>query len=131
MQHNNERTQSKAQKREKLSQLLINKFRNKFHINSSRESYLDQIVIEEVSKLLESGHAYESNLYKLDRKLDGIIEEMRKKKAEEAKTNSAMGSQKGASNRTDRNKNDDTKSMRSQKSNYSQKTSNSQMRKKM
>jgi len=40
-------------------------------------------VIDEVKKLLADGKAYEANLYKLDRKLETVIEEQRKKKAEE------------------------------------------------
>ena len=57
----------------------MNKFRNKFNVNGNKESQVDAIIRDEVTKLLKEGHAYEANLYKLDKKLDTIISEHRKK----------------------------------------------------
>ena len=53
--------------------LLVNKFRNKFNINGSTEMDIDKIIREEIKDLLADGKTYESNLNKLDKKLEGII----------------------------------------------------------
>ena len=58
----------------------MNKFRNKFNVNGNKENSIDTIIHDEVNKLLKEGHAYEANLYKLDKKLDAIISEHRKNK---------------------------------------------------
>jgi hypothetical protein len=64
---------AKDQKRAQLHMLLVNKFRNKFNINGSTEMDIDKIIREEIKDLLADGKTYESNLNKLDKKLEGII----------------------------------------------------------
>ncbi len=42
----------KQSTRDQLKDLLINKFRNKYNISMTKDNDLDQIIIREVSKLL-------------------------------------------------------------------------------
>lgn len=53
--------------------LLVNKFRNKFNVNTSTEFEIDRIIREEIKNLLAEGKTYESNLNKLDKKLESVI----------------------------------------------------------
>jgi len=69
----------KEQKRNQLSLLLINKFRNKFNVNSIQEVEIDRMMLSEIQKLLRGGSPTESNLIALDRKLETNIKEMRAK----------------------------------------------------
>lgn len=53
--------------------LLTNKFRNKFGVNNVTEPAIDSIIRQEIGTLLADGQTYESNLNKLDKKLEVII----------------------------------------------------------
>jgi len=64
---------AKEQKRAQLQMLLVNKFRNKFNINASTEMEIDKIIRDEIKDLLADGKTYESNLNKLDKKLEAVI----------------------------------------------------------
>lgn len=64
-------------KREQLANLLVNKFRNKYNVNSAKDAKIDAIIQKEVSSLLQGGHATEANLFKLDSKLETLINEAR------------------------------------------------------
>ena len=57
--------------------LLTNKFRNKFGINNVTEPHIDVIIRDEIRNLLADGKTYESNLTKLDKKLEVMIKEAR------------------------------------------------------
>lgn len=59
--------------------LLTNKFRNKFSVNNVTEPAIDKVIRDEIEKLLQDGTTYESNLNKLDKKLEGIIKDHRAK----------------------------------------------------
>lgn len=71
--------------------LLINKFRNKFHVNSVNESEIDQLIKDEVSFLVNSDAMVEKRLTQLDKKLEVIISESRKNPGQKVKS-SAMAS---------------------------------------
>jgi hypothetical protein len=58
--------------------LLINKFRNKFHVNPTTESGIDSIIKDEVANLLAVGTTVDTQLSKLDKKLNVIILKERK-----------------------------------------------------
>jgi hypothetical protein len=60
--------------------LLTNKFRNKFAINNVTEPEVDNLIREEIRSLLADGKTYESNLNKLDKKLEVMIKEARSNK---------------------------------------------------
>ena len=60
-----------------MSLLLINKFRNKFNVNSIQEVEIDRMMLQEIQNLLMGGSPTESNLISLDRKLESKIKEMR------------------------------------------------------
>ena len=75
----NERDQIKEKKRMQLIVLLTNKFRNKFSVNNVTEPAIDKVIREEIEKLLQDGTTYESNLNKLDKKLEAMIKEHRAK----------------------------------------------------
>lgn len=53
-----------------LTQLLTQKFKQKFKIHPIREAELLAQVQAEIEKLLTSGKAYEKNLVKLERELE-------------------------------------------------------------
>jgi len=55
-----ERRSQKDKKKQQLSMLLINKFRNKFDINVSKEAYLDCIIKDEIFSLLSTGTTVDS-----------------------------------------------------------------------
>lgn len=74
-----ERNLIKEKKRLQLVVLLTNKFRNKFGVNNVTEPAIDQIIRQEISQLLADGQTYESNLNKLDKKLEVVIREARGK----------------------------------------------------
>ena len=57
--------------------MLVNKFRNKYNINTTDDFTIDKMIQEEVGDLLAQGSAYEANLYKLDKKLEANINQMR------------------------------------------------------
>ena len=59
----------KLQKREQLAQLLITKFRNKYNVVAGKDSAMDNLIVEEVRRLLKNGTANEAGLVKLDMKL--------------------------------------------------------------
>ena len=59
--------------------LLTNKFRNKFSVNNVTEPAIDKVIRDEIEKLLQDGTTYESNLNKLDKKLEGVIKAYRAK----------------------------------------------------
>ena len=59
--------------------LLTNKFRNKFSVNNVTEPAIDKVIRDEIEKLLQDGTTYESNLNKLDKKLEAIIKDHRAK----------------------------------------------------
>jgi hypothetical protein len=58
-------------------ELLVNKFRNKYNINSSSEMEVDLMIRKEVTQLLNDGNTYEGNLYKLDKKIEQLIKDQR------------------------------------------------------
>ena len=72
-----QRSQIKEKKRQQLVVLLTNKFRNKFGINNVTEPHIDVIIRDEIRNLLADGKTYESNLTKLDKKLEVMIKEAR------------------------------------------------------
>jgi len=74
-----QRSQIKEKKRQQLVVLLTNKFRNKFGINNVTEPDIDVIIRDEIRNLLADGKTYESNLTKLDKKLEVMIKEARAK----------------------------------------------------
>ena len=74
-----QRSQIKEKKRQQLVILLTNKFRNKFCINNVTEPEIDAIIRDEIRNLLADGKTYESNLNKLDKKLEVMIKEARSK----------------------------------------------------
>ena len=72
------RRQAKEQKRLQLQILLVNKFRNKYGVTSATEPQVDQIINNEVYKLLQESEMYESRLNQIDRQLEKIIAETRR-----------------------------------------------------
>ena len=72
-----ERGSSKAHKREQIGTLLINKFRNKYHVNPTEEMDIDKLIQNEILNLLVDGSAYEAKLSQVDKKLDQMIKAMR------------------------------------------------------
>ena len=44
---------AKQEKREQLAQLLITKFRNKYNVITGKDSSMDNLIVEEVRKLLK------------------------------------------------------------------------------
>ena len=50
-------SESKSAKRAQLAVLLVNKFRNKFKVQTTSESEIDSLIVSEVHKLLNSGSA--------------------------------------------------------------------------
>lgn len=71
------RQQAKEKKRVQLTMLLINKFRNKFAVNSSTEPQIDRLVKDEVTALLMDQNCYESKLNQIDKKLSVMISKAR------------------------------------------------------
>lgn len=69
----------KEQKKQQLSVLLINKFRNKFNVVSTTETDIDKLIVSEVTNLINQGSGTQAALGKLDEKLSNEIKEMRKK----------------------------------------------------
>lgn len=59
---------------------MTNKFRNKFSINNINEPEIDCLIRDEIRDLLADGKTYESNLNKLDKKLEVMIKEARAKR---------------------------------------------------
>jgi len=72
-----QRRQIKEQKRQQLSILLINKFRNKFCVNNVSEPQVDHLIKQEVTKLLQDSNMYESKLNQIDKVLEVKIRECR------------------------------------------------------
>ena len=72
-----DRVQMKQQKRDQLQSLIVNKFRNKYSVNGVEEIQIDKLIKEEVHALLAQGSTYEANLQKVDKKLEGLIAQMR------------------------------------------------------
>ena len=70
----------KEKKRQQLVVLLTNKFRNKFNINNITEPDVDILIRDEIRDLLSDGKTYESNLNKLDKKLEVMIKDARAKR---------------------------------------------------
>lgn len=64
-----ERETVKEQKKQQLSILLINKFRNKFNVITTTESECDKLIVSEVTKLINAGTSTQMALGKLDEKL--------------------------------------------------------------
>jgi hypothetical protein len=65
--------QIKEQKKQQLSILLVNKFRNKYMVNGSKEYHVDKIIKDEIKKMFDEGTTTESALNKLDKKLETLI----------------------------------------------------------
>lgn len=61
--------------------LLTNKFRNKYSVNNVTEPDIDRMIRNEISLLLDGGNTYEDRLNHLDKKLEALITDCRKKKA--------------------------------------------------
>ena len=78
MSKDEQRQQIKEKKRLQLTMLLTNKFRNKFGINNVVEPEIDRLVRAEIKALLMDGATYESNLNKLDKRLEVMISDKRK-----------------------------------------------------
>ena len=89
---------AKEQKRAQLQMLLVNKFRNKFNINGTTEMDIDKIIREEIKDLLADGKTYESNLNKLDKKLEVIIKQARQKNKAGAQQNNVSAPVQRGSN---------------------------------
>lgn len=64
-----ERADIKEQKKQQLSVLLINKFRNKFNVITTTEVEVDKLIVSEVTKLINAGTSTQAALGKLDEKL--------------------------------------------------------------
>lgn len=74
MSKDEQRRQAKEQKKLQLNILLVNKFRNKFGVNSVNEPEIDNIIKQEVQELLTDSNMYESKLNQIDRKLESCIQ---------------------------------------------------------
>lgn len=75
----NDRESIKAGKRQQLSTLLVNKFRNKYAVNGSADSHIDKVIQDEVQKLLSEGTAHESALQRVDKKLEAVVKQARER----------------------------------------------------
>ena len=64
-----ERETMKEAKKQQLSILLINKFRNKFNVITTTESDVDKLIVSEVTKLINAGTSTQAALGKLDERL--------------------------------------------------------------
>jgi hypothetical protein len=65
-------------KREQLAQLLINKFRNKYNINSATEKDLDTLIQDEVKQLiLHEANVSENQLTALDKAISSTVKAVR------------------------------------------------------
>jgi len=67
----------KEQKKQQLTILLVNKFRNKYMVNGSKEYLVDKIIKEEIKKMFDEGTPSEAALNKLDKKLEILIKKAR------------------------------------------------------
>ena len=77
-----DRSVVKEQKRQQLAILLINKFRNKFGVVTTQEHPVDQLIINEIQKLLgDKDQATQTGLKKLDEKLEKEIKKLRDSKS--------------------------------------------------
>ena len=68
--------QSKSLQRDKLAQLLINKFRNRFGITSDNQ-HIESMIKSEVTNLLARGQATEQALIQLEAKIETLVRKMR------------------------------------------------------
>lgn len=59
----------KEMKKQQLSILLINKFRNKFNVITTTEGEIDKLIVHEITKLINAGTSTQLALGKLDVKL--------------------------------------------------------------
>ena len=75
----NDRESIRAGKRQQLSALLVNKFRNKYAVNGSADSQIDKLIQDEVAKLLSEGTAHESALQRVDKKLEAVVKQARER----------------------------------------------------
>ena len=67
-----------ATPREQLSELLINKFRNKYHVNVSQERDLDAIIAKEVSRVVkQDAPVGERELNQVDRTIGEAVKKQR------------------------------------------------------
>ena len=71
----------KEQKKQQLTLLLVNKFRNKYVINNQTEIHIDRMVRDEIRKMFDEGTPSEAALNKLDKKLELMIKKARSEPA--------------------------------------------------
>lgn len=53
--------------------MLVNKFRNKYSVNGSKEAHIDKIIRDEIKKMFDEGSPSEATLNKLDKRLEQLI----------------------------------------------------------
>ena len=72
-----QRQHIKEQKKQQLTILLVNKFRNKYMVNGAKEFLVDKIIKEEIKSMFDQGTPSEAALNKLDKRLEVLIKKAR------------------------------------------------------
>jgi hypothetical protein len=76
-----QRQQIKDQKMQQLTNLLVNKFRNKYNVNGVKEQHVDRVIKDEIKKMFDEGNPSEAALTRLDKKLEVLIKKARENPA--------------------------------------------------